>query len=86
MDQIYYTEYLNDDEMEYDATIPNDHGPIVSENISARSSEFEELFCVKFIPSLRQFKGQTSAPKNVEFTIFSSTVEDFLRKVTDMVR
>lgn len=80
----FFSDYL-DDEMEYDNGIPNDHGAIVSENISTRSAEFEELFSVKLIPSLRQFKGQTSAPKSTEFTIHSSTVDDFLKKLFDKV-
>lgn len=80
----FFSDYL-DDEMEYDNDIPNYHGAIVSENISTRSAESEELFSVKFIPSLRQFKGQTFATKSTEFTIHSSTVDGFLQKVFDTV-
>lgn len=72
----YDTEYL-EDEME----VCNEQGAT-----SSQTAEFENLFSVKFIPSLRQFKGQTSAPKNAEFTILCSSVEDFFKKVLDKVR
>lgn len=60
----FFTEYL-DEEMEFENAVRNDHSDILSENISSR----QDLFGVKFTPSLRQFKGQTSAPKNAEFAI-----------------